>query len=48
MGLQTATDYKVLQYKSSTKNLRNMIYESFILVLFILVLALYSDCGDKN
>ena len=30
------------------KNLTSMIYESFILELFILVLALYSYCGDKK
>ena len=37
--------------KSGTKNLQNltsMIYESVILELSILVLALYSYCGDKR
>ena len=37
--------------KSGTKNLQNlpsMIYESVILELFILVLVLYSYCGDKR
>ena len=33
--------------KSTTKNLTSMIYESFILELFILMLALSSYCGDK-
>ena len=30
------------------ENLTNMTYESFILELSILVLALYSYCGDKK
>ena len=33
--------------KSSTENLITLIYESFILELFILVLALCSYCADK-
>ena len=33
--------------KSSTENLTTVIYEIFILELFILVLALSSYCGDK-
>ena len=33
---------------SSTKNKTSMIYESLTLELFILVLALYSYCGDKS
>ena len=34
--------------KISTENLRSVIYESFILELFILVSALRSYCGDKK
>ena len=33
--------------KYSTETLANMIYKSFILEHFILVLAFYSHCGDK-
>ena len=34
--------------KSSTENLTRVVYKSFILELFILILALYSYCGDKK
>ena len=33
--------------KSTTENVTSMIYESFILELFILVLVLSSYCGGK-
>ena len=34
--------------KSSTENLRTMLYESFILEFFICVLEMCSYCGDKK
>ena len=38
----------VSKIRSSTENLLSMMYESYILELFILVLRLYSHCGDKK